>query len=135
MKILRIVLLAAGLVCLSGLIGIFVPIEAVGSLVASYGINEGLSGPMFEYVFRLSAAVVASCGFFYLFLAYNPRRHGALVPVSGAAIIFVGLVLLLTGFSTDMAAPFFVADFLSCVFLGSAILVTWMLWGRGGMPE
>ena len=131
MKFLRIVLLVASLVCFSGFLGIFVPLDSLAVVVTRYGADAPPSEPLFEYVFRLGAAVMAACGFFYLVLASDPRRFGILVPVSGGAILFVGLVLLGTGFSSGMLSQIFIADFLSCVVLGSTIVVTWLMWGRG----
>jgi hypothetical protein len=131
MKALRIALGAASFVCFSGLIGVFVPMSHIARLAVRYGGAGTAPGPEFEYLFRLTAAVMAGCGAFYGILAWNPRAHGSLVPVSGGAILFVGLVLLVAGLSAGMITWVVLSDFLSCALVGAAILVTWLLWGRG----
>jgi hypothetical protein len=130
MKILRILLLVAALMCLSGLIGVFLPMDAFAKLAVRYGGGAGVRGPFFEYVFRLLSAVVASCGSFYLLLAKDPGRHGPLVPVGGGALVFVGGVVLVTGLSCGMQSLVFLMDFLGCTLLGGLILASWAVWGR-----
>jgi len=134
MKALRLLLLLAALMCLSGFIGVFLPMEAVGKLAARYGAGGDVSKPFFEYLFRLLSAAVASCGVFYLLLAKDPARHGPLVPVGGGALAFVGAVVLGTGLSAGMPGLVYVLDFLGCTLLGGLILAAWAAWGRKG-PE
>ncbi|MHC5039864.1 MAG: hypothetical protein ACYTHM_21365 [Planctomycetota bacterium] len=131
MKAVRFTLAIAGISCLAGVIGLFIPMDGITVLATRYGLKGTPSGPFYTYLFRLTTAVITGCGVFYLFLAWDPRRHGVLVPVSGAAIVFVGVVLLATGFSSGMVTQVFLFDFLSCLLIGSAIIVTWALWGRG----
>ncbi len=130
MKALRVFLAVAGLVCLSGFLGVVVPPEVMARTATRYGVEAPAAGPLFTYVFRLAAAVVASCGVFYLVLASDPKRHGLLVPVGGAALLFVGAVLGVTGSSAGMVPGVFLLDALSCAGVGLGILVTWAVWGR-----
>lgn len=132
MKLLRVLLLAAGVMCLCGLAGVVLPMRSFLALASNYGAGPGVDQPLFEYVFRLSSAVVGSCGVFYLVLAMNPRQHGALVPVGGGALLFVGAVLAGTGLWTGMPVAVFLIDFAGCALLGALILAAWWAWGRGG---
>jgi hypothetical protein len=132
MKALRLFLLLAGLMCLSGLAGVFLPMEAFAKLAARYGAGGDVARPFFEYLFRLLSATVASCGIFYLILAKNPERHGPLVAAGGGALVFVGAVVLGTGLSAGMPVIVTVLDFLGCAILGGLILAAWGAWGRKG---
>lgn len=131
MKLLRGALILAGLMCLSGLVGVFLPAKAIASMLARYGFAAGATAPAVVYLFRLASAVTACCGPFFLLMARDPRRHGALVPVGGAAIVFVGVVLLLTGLTASMPLEVFLFDFLGCFLIGGAVVGAWLLRGRG----
>src|SRR5512145_1217941 len=102
MRILRLLLLAAGVMCLFGLAGVLLPLSAFVKMASRYGAVQWADQPFFAYVIRLASAVVASCGVFFIVISRDPPRHGALVPGGGASLVFVGAVLAATGISTEM---------------------------------
>ena len=134
MKALRIFLYLAAVICLSGFVGVVMPMRFVTPLAARYGMPEGTAGPFFTYVFRLAAAVIAGCSVFFFFLARDPKRHGVLVPSAGGMLVFVGVVLMITGFGAGMLPQVALLDGLSSMLVGGAILLSWLLWGRKGGP-
>ncbi len=67
-----------------------------------------------------------------IFLARDPKRHGALVPAAGGMLVFAGVVLVITGFSAGMLPQVALLDGLSSMLVGGAILLSWLLWGRKG---
>ena len=127
MKALRISLCLAALMCLSAAAGLLIPMESFSSLAAHYGAGAETRGAFFEYLFRLFCAVAASCGVFYAFLAWDPRRHGPLVPVGGGALVFTGFVALFTGLSGRMPNMMFLLDFAGCALIGALVMATWFL--------
>ncbi len=62
---------------------------------------------------------------FFIILALNPVKYGVLVPFSGLAAVFVGVVCFITGLAVGMPAVWFLGDSLSCAVLGVLILVFW----------
>ena len=130
MRILRVLLMAAGVMCLCGLAGVFLPSSAFVKLASRYGAVHVADQPFFSYVLRLASAVVASCGVFFVVISKDPIRHGALVPAGGASLVFVGAVLAATGASTSMPVPVYLIDSVGCALLGAMILGAWWEWGR-----
>jgi predicted tellurium resistance membrane protein TerC len=127
----RTFLVLAAVLCLSGFIGVFLPPHIVTHMAARYGMTEGTGGPFFTYVFRLAAAVIAGCSVFFFFLARDPKRHGPLVPAAGGMLVFVGIVLMITGLGTGMLPEVALMDGLSSTLLGAGIVLSWLLWARG----
>ncbi|MHC4599298.1 MAG: hypothetical protein ACYS47_09865 [Planctomycetota bacterium] len=132
MKALKVLLVLAAVICLAGLAGVVLPMRFISPLAKWYGMGEGSGGPFFVYTFRMAAAVIAGCSVFFFLLSLDPGRHGALVPAAGGLFVFVGTVLMITGFSTGMLPYAVLMDGLSCTLVGGGIVLSWLLWGRGG---
>jgi hypothetical protein len=62
---------------------------------------------------------------FFIILARNPMKYGAMVPFSGLAVVFVGMVCWVTGLVVEMPPRWILADSMSCVVLGTLIFAFW----------
>ena len=72
----------------------------------------------------MSATYVA-VGVFFIYLAMNPMKYGVLVPFSGMASLFVGIIAAVTGLAVKMPMLWFLGDALGCITIGALILIFW----------
>ena len=126
MRALKVCLGIAGVLCLLGVIGLFIPMSALGSVAATFGLPEFPDDPMFGLVYRVMAATYVAVGVFFIILALNPKKYGILVPFSGVAGVFVGVVLALCGAKASMPLWWCAVKFLFCAVFGVLIIVFWI---------
>ncbi len=125
MRALKICLWITGILCLSSIVGVFLPISTLESFTKLFGI-ESLSGPpLATYAIRVTSAMAVWIGVFFIILALSPMKYGVMVPFSGLAAVLLGVVCAITGMVVGMPALWFLGDSLSCVVLGVLILVFW----------
>ena len=60
-----------------------------------------------------------------MILALHPMKYGVLVPFSGLAAVFLGVVCAIAGLVVGMPVLWFLGDSVSCTVLGVLILVFW----------
>ena len=125
MRALKICLWIAGVGCLSSVFGMFLPVSAWESVAKFFGIESFPDSPLLLYGARLMSAVSVAVGVFFVIMARHPMKYGVMVPFSGIAAVFVGLVAGITGLEAAMPLLWFLGDSLSCVVLGVLILVFW----------
>jgi hypothetical protein len=127
MRALKICLWIAGISCLLSVFGMFLPISTCESIAKYFGIESlHLPGsPLFEYVVRVTSAMAVAMGVFFVILALHPMKYGVMVPFSGLAAVFLGVVCLITGIAVGMSPLWFLGDSLSCYVLGTLIVVFW----------
>jgi hypothetical protein len=127
MRGLKICLWITGILCLPCVFGIFLPISTLESFTKLFGI-ESLSGPpLATYAIRVTSAMAVWIGVFFIILALSPMKYGVMVPFSGLAAVFLGVVCAITGMVVGMPPLWFLGDSLSCYVLGILILVFWRL--------
>ena len=125
MRALKICLWIAGILCLLSVFGMFLPISAWESLAKFFGLESLPDSPLFAYAVRVMSATYAGVGVFFIILALHPMKYGVMVPFSGIASVFVGVVCGIAGLLAAMPTLWFLGDSLSCVVLGVLILVFW----------
>ena len=125
MRALKICLWIAGVGCLLGVFGMFLPVSAWESIAGFFGVESPPGSPLAMYVVRVMSATYVGVGVFFVILALNPAKYGVMVPFSGLAALFLGLVCGITGLAVGMPALWFLGDSLSCVVLGVLIVVLW----------
>jgi len=64
-------------------------------------------------------------GVFFVILALHPMKYGVLVPFSGLAAVFLGVVCAIAGLVVGMPVLWFLGDSVSCTVLGVLIVVFW----------
>jgi hypothetical protein len=124
MRGLKICLWIAGILCLL-VVGLFLPLSAYESITGFFGIETLPDSPLIMYAIRTVSATFIGIGAFFIILALNPVKYGVLVPFSGLAAVFIGVVCMITGLAVGMPALWFLGDSLSCLVLGVLILVFW----------
>jgi len=123
---LKICLWIAGIGCLlSVFVMFFLPVSTWASVTKFFGVESLPDLPLFLYTARRMSSVCAALGVFFIILARNPMKYGAMVPFSGLAVVFVGMVCWVTGLVVEMPPRWILADSMSCVVLGTLIFAFW----------
>ena len=125
MRTLKFCLWIAAIGCLLSVFGIFLPLSMLESFANIFGTQAFPDSPLFVYMIRVSSAMAVAMGAFFVILALHPMKYPALVPFSGLASVFLGLVCGITGLVVGMSPLWFLGDSLSCLVLGVLILVFW----------
>ncbi len=125
MRALKICLWIAGILCLSSIVGVFLPMSMCKSMVEYFGIESLPDSPLFFYMARVTSAMAVWIGVFFIILALRPMKYGVMVPFTGLASVFLGAVCAITGLAVGMPILWFLGDSLSCVVLGVLIVVFW----------
>jgi len=125
MRGLKICLWIAGIGCLLSVVGLFLPVRLVESLAKVFGGPAFPDSPLCLYALRVVSATYVGVGVFFVILALNPTKYEVLVPFSGLAAIFLGVVCAITGLVVGMPVLWFLGDSLSCVVLGVLIVLFW----------
>ncbi len=127
MPALKICLWVASIGCLLSVFGMFLPISVWESIAKCFGIESlHLSdSPLVEYALRLMSATYVAIGVYFVILALNPMKYGVMVPFTGLAAVFLGLVCAITGLVVGMSVLWFLGDSVSCAILGVLILAFW----------
>ena len=127
MRTLKNFLWIAGIVCLLSGYGLFLPISGWEAIANFFG-AESLQlpdSPLFVYVVRVCSAMAVATGVYLIILALNPMKYPVLIPFTGLASVFLGLVCGITGLTVGMSPLWFLGDTLSCVIVGLLILASW----------
>ena len=126
MRALKICLWIAGVLCLLSVFGMFLPISVWQSIAKVFGVQLVLpDSPLVEYAVRLISATYVAVGVYLVILALNPMKYGIMVPFTGLAAVFLGVVCGITGLVVGMPVLWFLGDSIPCVILGILILVFW----------
>ena len=129
---LKICLWVAGILCLSSIVGVFLPMSMCESIVEYFGIESLPDSPLFYYMARVTSAMAVWIGAFFIILALRPMDYGVMVPFSGLSSVALGVVCAITGFREKMPNLWFLGDSLSCLVLGVLILVFWQQAKKSG---
>ena len=127
MRGLKICLWIAAVACLLSVAGIFLPLSSWESVANFFGI-ESLhlpDSPLVEYAVRLMSATYVAVGVYLIMLALHPMKYPALIPFTGLASVFLGVVCGITGLIIKMPVLWFLGDSLGCLVLGILILAFW----------
>ena len=132
MRALKICLWIAGILCLPSIFGMFLPISAWESVVKFFGaesLHQAIvqipDSPLVEYAVRVGSATYVAVGVYLIILALHPMKYPVLIPFTGLAAVFLGVVCGITGLVTTMPPLWFLGDSLSCLVLGILILLFW----------
>ncbi|MBA7662237.1 hypothetical protein ES703_70264 [subsurface metagenome] len=125
MRALKICLWIAGVGCLLSVFGMFLPVRVVESLARAFGGEAFPDSPLCLYALRVVSATYVGVGVFFIILALHPMNFGVLVPFSGLAAVFLGVVCGITGLAVGMPLLWFLGDSVSCTVLGILIFVFW----------
>ena len=125
MRALKTCLWIAGVLCLLSVFGMFLPFSLLERLAKAFSDEAFPDAPVFLYMIRVASATYVGVGVFYIVLAQRPMSFGPLVPFSGLAAAFVGVVCGISGLTVGLPLLLFVGDSLCCTIVGILILVFW----------
>jgi hypothetical protein len=125
MRGLKIFLWIGAVLCLLSAIGMFLPCSVLCGIARAFGVEPTTDSPLLEYGARTILATYAAVGVYLVILALNPMKYGVLVPFTGAAALFLGLVCAVAGMAAEMPPKWFLSDSLSCIVWGVLILIFW----------
>ncbi|MHC4459601.1 MAG: hypothetical protein ACYS0I_21380 [Planctomycetota bacterium] len=135
MRSLKICLWIAGIGCLLSGFGLFLPISVLESLAKAIGGQPFPDSPLLVYAVRVISATYVGVGVFYVILALDPMKYPVMIPFSGLAAVFLGLVCGITGLAAALPPLWFLGDSLSCLVLGILILIFWQQVGQTSKNE
>jgi hypothetical protein len=125
MRGLKICLWVTGILCLLSVVWLFLPFSVYEAIGRSFGIEPLPDWPLFMYAMRTMAATFIGIGAYFIILALEPMKYKVLVPFSGLVAVFIGMVCVIAGTTAAMPVMWYLADALSCIILGSLILIFW----------
>lgn len=127
MRALKVCLSVSGVLFLLGAVGLFLPDSMWVSILNFFGDESSdLSySPVGEYLIRVSLAMSSMIGVYLIVLALHPMKYPVLIPVTGLALLFLGVVCGVSGLVAAMPTMWFMGDSLSCLVLGILILLFW----------
>ena len=127
MRALKICLWIAAVGCLMSVIGMFLPVSAFEPSAKFFGVeSRGIpDSPLDVYILRVGSAMAVTIGVYLIILALHPMKYPVLIPFTGLAAIFLGVVCGVTGLVAAMPPLWFLGDSLGCLVLGILILVSW----------
>ena len=97
MKGLKIILWIAAICCLSGFAVAALPWPTVTALFRWFEIEPPAAEPVTAFVFRLASAMFGMIGIFFLILARNPLKYGAMLLLAAYGLVAYGVFCLLGG--------------------------------------
>ena len=103
----------------------FLPIRVVESLARAFGVQTLPDSPLVMYAVRVMSATYAAVGVYLVILALHPMKYGVMIPFTGLASVFLGVVCGITGLAVAMPPLWVLGDFVSCTVFGVLILVFW----------
>ena len=127
MRALKIFLWLAGIACLLSGYGVFMSMSALEAMANFFG-TESLDfpdSPLFVYIVSLCSAMAVAMGVYLIILALNPVKYPALIPFTGLASMFIGVVCGIAGTLTEMPTLWFMGDSLGCLVFGILVLAFW----------
>jgi hypothetical protein len=92
MRALKICLWVTGILCLLAVVALFFPLSVYEFFADFLGVEMLPDSPLLGYAFRTIAATFMGIGVFFVILALDPMKYGVLVPYSGMAAVFIGVV-------------------------------------------
>lgn len=122
LRLLRIVLMAAGLVWSAALLGIFADWPMAENALEGLGARPIEYDPMLDYWLRMAAGAFTLIGFWYFALAIWPNKFREAIPWFGAFMLLEGVVLTVHGLRLSLPPFPFYADSSACLLLGSAVI-------------
>lgn len=116
----------AGIACLlSVCVMFFLPISTWEYIAKFFDVESLPDLPIFLYVARLMSAMCTMIGVFFIILALNPAKYEVMIPFSGLAMVFLGMVCWVTGLVMGMPTRLVLTDSLSGIVLGTLIFAFW----------
>ena len=123
MKGLKIILWIAAICCLGGFVSAALPWPTISGLFRWFGIEPPAAEPVTAFVFRLASAMFGLIGVFFLILARNPLKYGAMLLLAAYGLVCYGVFCLLGGIRYSLPVYTYAGDVVFGVAAGVLLLV------------
>ena len=122
MKGLKIILWICAICCLLGFIFAAFPWRAITALFNWVGLQPPVAEPITAFMFRLCLATFGMIGIFFVILARNPLKYGAMLLLAAYGLLFYSVFCLLGGIRYGFPIWTFAGDVVFGVVAGVLIL-------------
>ena len=123
MKILKIALWVTGIGCLVAVPFIFFPWHAIETIGSCFGIESLPNTPISIYFFKVVFGIFGLIGVFFIILAKNPLKYGAMLNLGSIGLILYGLLALILGLCIGLTPFVYIGDGLAGLVLGIVIFI------------
>jgi len=123
MKGLKIILWICGICCLPGFIAAALPWPVITALFQWVGVQPPTAEPITVYIIRLCSAIAGMIGIFFVILARNPLKYGAMLPLAAYGLLCYGVFCLVGGIRYGLPVWTYSGDVIFGVVAGVLILV------------
>lgn len=121
-RLIRIMSCIIGLGFLISLYFTFTSWETGYSYLCDMGAKPVAYQPIFKYWLNMASASFGCVGVLYLMIALDPQKYIQIIPWASLQLLFVGVILIITGFRVGLQTEFFLGDVAYC--WGPAMVMT-----------
>jgi len=123
MKALKIILWICAISCLSGFIIAALPWQAVTAWFNLIGYQPPSPEPITVFMFRLCLAICGMIGIFFVILARNPLKYGAMLQLTAYGLLFYGVCCLVGGIRYGLPVWIYAGDVIFGVIVGILLFI------------
>ncbi len=123
MKGLKITLWICAVFCLLGFILAAFPWRAIAALCQWVGFQPPAAEPITVFMIRLCLAMFGIIGVFFIILARNPLKYGAMLLLAAYGLLCYGLFCLVGGIRYALPVWMYAGDVVFCFVAGVLILM------------
>ena len=123
MKVLKIILWICAIFCLLGFIFAAFPWRAITAWFNWVGYQPPAAEPITVFMFRLCMAIFGMIGIFFVILARNPLKYGAMLLLATYGLLFYGVFSLVGGIRYVLPVWMYAGDVIFAVIAGVLILI------------
>jgi hypothetical protein len=123
MKGLKVVLWICAVACLLGFVAAAFPWRVIISLCQWVGVEPPTPDALTVYVFRLFMAMFGLIGVFFVILARDPLKYGAMLRLAAYGLLSFGIFCLVGGIKYPIPLFAYLGDFIFGVVAGLLLLV------------
>lgn len=123
MKGLKIILWICAISCLLGFIFAALPWRATTALFHWFRVQPPTAQPITVYIFRLCLAMSGMIGIFFVILARNPLKYGAMLLLAAYGLLCFGVFCLVGGIRYGLPVWTYSGDVIFGVVAGVLLLI------------
>ncbi len=123
MKGLMIILWICAISCLLGFIFAALPWRATTALFHLFGVPLPTAEPITVYLYRLCMAMFGMIGIFFIILARNPLKYGAMLVLAAYGLLCYGVFCLAGGIRYGLPVWAYYGDVVFGIVAGILLLV------------
>ena len=123
MQGLKTILWICAVLCLLGSVFAAMPWPAVTAVFGWFGVDLPMADPITVYMFRLTMAISGLIGAFFVLLALDPLRYGAMLPLAAYGLMCYAVFCLAGGIRYELPAWSYCGDVIFGAAAGVLLLV------------